>query len=186
MWSAVARCPAQIWQLEHDLSPVATMERSRGLGNLGRDTRGGHGRELHGLAGGEAADCKACENLVGLPERTPNAWLADKGYDGNAIRVDLGERKIEAVIPDRSNRRMEIVHNRALNKQRNRIERMFGHLKINHVIVIYPRFWRWGDPARGQPLCRLQRLEQVRSRFRRGRRWHVRRYLQWPIVREQR
>ena len=61
--------------------------------------------------------------------------LADKGYDADAIRSDLVERKIEAVIPGRSSRRVKIEHNRALYKQRNRIERMFGQLKINRAIA---------------------------------------------------
>lgn len=37
--------------------------------------------------------------MIGLPERTPDALLADKGYDADAIRADLAERKIKAVIP---------------------------------------------------------------------------------------
>ena len=41
----------------------------------------------------------------------------------------------EAVIPGRSNRRVKIEHDRTLYKQRNRIERMFGHLKINRAIA---------------------------------------------------
>jgi transposase len=49
-----------------------------------------------------------------LPERTPDALLADKGYDAEAIRADLADRKIEAVIPGRSNRRVKIEHDRAL------------------------------------------------------------------------
>lgn len=61
--------------------------------------------------------------------------LADKGYDADAIRADLSERNIEAVIPGRSNRRVKIEHDRALYKQRNPIERMFGHLKINRAIA---------------------------------------------------
>ena len=62
-------------------------------------------------------------------------FLADKGYDADAIRADLAHRKIEAVIPGRSNRRVKIEHDRKLYKQRNRIERMFGHLKINRAIA---------------------------------------------------
>jgi len=181
----VARRPAQIWQLEHDLSPVPTLERSRGLGDRRRDAGRGHGRQrplqhrqhnrprprigsgrkrgthrralgrsrggftskLHCLADaigrplafhltvGEAADCKAYDALIGLPERSPDALLADKGYDADAIRADLAQRKIEAVIPGRSNRRVKIEHDRALYKQRNRIERMFGQLKINRAIA---------------------------------------------------
>ena len=61
--------------------------------------------------------------------------LADKGYDADAIRADLAERDIEAVIHGRSNRHVIIEHNRALYKQRNRIERMFGELKINRAIA---------------------------------------------------
>jgi len=38
-------------------------------------------------------------------------------------------------IPGRSNRRVKIEHDRTLYKQRNRIERMFGHLKINRAIA---------------------------------------------------
>lgn len=81
------------------------------------------------LTVGEAADCKAYDALIGLPQRAPDALLADKGYDADAIRADLTERQIEAVIPGRSNRRVKIEHNRALYKQRNRIERFFSKLK---------------------------------------------------------
>ncbi len=73
--------------------------------------------------------------MIGLPERAPDAFLADKGYDADTIRADLAERKIEPVIPGRSNRRVKIEYDRALYKQRNRIERMFGHLKINRAIA---------------------------------------------------
>ena len=59
--------------------------------------------------------------------------LADKGYDADAIRADLAAWDIKAVIPGRSNRRVTIQHDRAFYKQRNLIERMFGHLKINHA-----------------------------------------------------
>ncbi|HCW62282.1 MAG TPA: hypothetical protein DHB48_15005 [Sphingobium sp.] len=46
-----------------------------------------------------AADCKAHDALIDLPERAPDALLADKGYDAEAIRARLAERDIEAVIP---------------------------------------------------------------------------------------
>ena len=70
----------------------------------------------------------------------PDALLADKGYEADAIRADLAERNIEAVILGRSNRRVKIEHDRALYKQRNRIERKFGHLKINRAIAT-ARYW---------------------------------------------
>lgn len=70
-----------------------------------------------------------------MPERAPAALLADKGYDADAIRDDLADRKIEAVIPGQSNRRVKIEHDQTLYKQHNRIERMFGHLKIIRAIA---------------------------------------------------
>ena len=73
--------------------------------------------------------------MIDLPEQAPEAFLADKDYDADAIRADLAERKIMAVIPGRSNRRVKIEYDRPLYKQRNRIERMFGHLKINRAIA---------------------------------------------------
>nr|WP_214652336.1 transposase [Novosphingobium jiangmenense] len=87
------------------------------------------------LTVGEAADCKAHEDLIELPARAPNALLAANDYDTDAIRADLADRKIEAAIPGRSKRRVKIEHNRMLYKQRHRIERMFGHLKINRAIA---------------------------------------------------
>lgn len=75
-------------------------------------------------------DCKAYDALIDLPEQAPDALLADKGYDADAIRAGLADRKIEVVIPGRSNRRVKIDHDRTLYKQRNRIERMFGQPKI--------------------------------------------------------
>lgn len=87
------------------------------------------------LTAGEAADCKAYRALIDLPERPPEALLADKGYDPDAIRSDLAKREIEAVIPGRSNRRVKIEYDRAHYRKRNRIERMFGHLKINRAIA---------------------------------------------------
>jgi transposase len=73
--------------------------------------------------------------LITLPEQAPEALLADKGYDADAIRADLANRNIQAVIPGRSNRRVKINHDRVLYKQRNRIERMFGRLEINRAIA---------------------------------------------------
>jgi transposase len=87
------------------------------------------------LTGGEAADCKSYEVLIDLPEATPAALLADKGYDSNAIRADLKARGIRAVIPPRSNRSAAIRWNKRLYRLRNCIERGIGHLKINRAIA---------------------------------------------------
>lgn len=67
-----------------------------------------------------------------MPERTPDALFADEGYD--AIRVNLTGLNVEAVIPGRSNRSVKLWHDWSLYKQRNRVERTFGHLKISRAI----------------------------------------------------
>ncbi len=113
---------------------------------LGR-ARGGWTSKLHGVAdargrpiafhltGGEAADSRSYPMLMALPERRPKALIADKGYDADTIRADLASRRVRAVIPGRSNRTVAIHHDRELDKQRNRIERMIGHLEINRALA---------------------------------------------------
>ena len=55
--------------------------------------------------------------------------LADKGYDADWFRAALANRKIAACIPSKSNRKAPIPHDAVLDKQRHRIETMFGRLK---------------------------------------------------------
>jgi hypothetical protein len=59
------------------------------------------------LTPGEAADCKAYETLIDLPEQAPEALLGDKAYDTDDIRNDLRKRRIKPVIPPKSNRRVQ-------------------------------------------------------------------------------
>jgi len=65
--------------------------------------------------------------LINLPEEAPDALLADKAYDSDAIRDDLKKRGIRAVIPPKSNRKTTIRYNKQLYRERNCIERMIGH-----------------------------------------------------------
>jgi len=55
--------------------------------------------------------------------------LADKSYDADWFRRALAARGITACIPSRSNRKRPIEHDRALHRQRHRIENMFGRLR---------------------------------------------------------
>ena len=57
------------------------------------------------------------------------ALLADKGYDADAIRVELAEAEVEAVIPAKINRRDPIPHDREKYRWRNLVERLFNKLK---------------------------------------------------------
>jgi transposase len=105
---------------------------------LGR-SRGGLTTKIHLLAdalglplgfiltGGQTNDCTQAIPLLG--ERTPEAVLADKGYDTDPILSHLAERGIQAVIPPRSMRKVQRDFDRTLYRQRNRIERTFAHLK---------------------------------------------------------
>lgn len=70
-----------------------------------------------------------------MPEQTPDALLADKAYDTDAIRDDLKKRGIKAVIPPKSNRTATIRYSKRLYRERNCIERVIGHLKINRAIA---------------------------------------------------
>ncbi len=79
------------------------------------------------LTGGQASDCTQALALLG--ERRPEAVLADKGYDTDAILNHLAGLGIEAVIPPRRMRLVQRSLNKTLYKQRNRIERTFAHLK---------------------------------------------------------
>jgi len=113
---------------------------------LGR-SRGGFTSKIHCLGDargrpiafhltpGEAADCKAYDTLIDLPEQTPDALLADKAYDTDAIRADLKARGIKSVIPPKSNRTATIRYSKRLYRKRNCIERVLGHLKINRAIA---------------------------------------------------
>ena len=111
----------------HDGSrPCLGGGRKRGIHQraLGR-SRGGFTSKIHclgdargrpisfDLTPGEAADCKSYDTLIELPERAPGALVADKAYDSDAIRNDLKQRGIRAVIPPKSNRTKTICYDDA-------------------------------------------------------------------------
>ena len=55
--------------------------------------------------------------------------LADKGYDSNAIVAKVKERRAQAVIPPRKNRKEPRAYDKALYKLRHLVENAFLHLK---------------------------------------------------------
>ncbi len=55
--------------------------------------------------------------------------LADKGYDANWFREVLIKRGISPCIPPKRNRRQQIAYDKALYRQRHKVENMFGKLK---------------------------------------------------------
>jgi len=73
-----------------------------------------------------------------LSTTSAKALLADKGYDGDAVREGLLLRGILPVIPPKTNRKVPIPCDFSRYKDRNRIERMFGFIK--HMRRIATRY----------------------------------------------
>jgi transposase len=79
------------------------------------------------LTPGQAADITQAAPLLDRVE--PKAFLADKGYDSDALVAKLEERGIEPVIPPKANRREPRKTDFALYRERNLVERFFCNLK---------------------------------------------------------
>ncbi len=94
------------------------------------------------LTAGQVSDfIGAAAFLSTLPPS--KALLEDKGYDADWLRAALDDREVEAVFgvfdppdqilipqtPSKSNRKIQIPHDRALYRKRHKIENMFGKLK---------------------------------------------------------
>ncbi|WP_423804545.1 transposase [Novosphingobium lindaniclasticum] len=87
------------------------------------------------LTVGEAADCRAYDTLIGQPERAPDALLADKGYDADAIRADLAERR--AALADRKDRQkqLDLSWNERRSRQNHPDHLVAGHRSIASLIA---------------------------------------------------
>jgi len=80
------------------------------------------------LSEGQMSDYKGAALMIDdLPPA--KALLADKGYDADWFRQALSARGVTACIPSRTNRKVQIDYDRALYRQRHKIENMFGRLK---------------------------------------------------------
>ncbi len=95
-----------------------------------------------GLSAGQAHDAPAALALLDrLDPRT--IVLADKAYDGNAIR-DLIERQGAVPnIPAKSNRKWKPCFSKTLYRERNQVERFFSKLK--HFRRIATRYDKLAD-----------------------------------------
>jgi transposase len=59
----------------------------------------------------------------------PKRLIADKAYDAQSLRDWLKSRKVIATIPSTATRTVPYKYGRIAYRRRNRIERLFGHLK---------------------------------------------------------
>jgi transposase len=79
------------------------------------------------LTPGQQSDISQAEPL--LEEVEPEAFLADKGYDADALIETLESRGIEPVIPPKANRLVKRETDFALYRERNLVERFFCKIK---------------------------------------------------------
>lgn len=59
----------------------------------------------------------------------PKRLIADKAYDAQSLRDWLKSHRVIATIPSTASRTVPYKHSRIAYRRRNRIERLFGHLK---------------------------------------------------------
>ena len=81
------------------------------------------------LTPGQAHDVQGFAPLFHMIGDRIEAFLADRGYDADAIREEIAAAGVEAVIPAKSNRRNPAPHDREKYRWRNLIERLFNKLK---------------------------------------------------------
>jgi transposase len=86
------------------------------------------------LTPGQASDLSQAEPL--LDEVEPEAFLADKAYDADALIETLEERNITPVIPPKANRLVKRETDFALYRERNLVERFFCKIKQFRAIAV--------------------------------------------------
>ena len=91
------------------------------------------------LTPGERHETTAFEQLLeqgavkrrgrGRPRLRPKRIVGDKGYSSRKIRAYLRRRGIRITIPRKTNERRTGPFNRAIYRERNRVERLINRLK---------------------------------------------------------
>lgn len=90
------------------------------------------------LTAGQASDIGQAEPLLQLTPAGAKAILADKAYDSDAFIQAIQNKKMQAVIPSRSNRLNPRDCDWFVYKERHLIECFFG--KIKHYRRVFSRF----------------------------------------------
>lgn len=87
------------------------------------------------LTEGQMSDHKGAALL--LPALPPaRDLLGDRGYDSNHFRAALTDRGIAPCIPSTRSRKAALPYDKALYRQRHRIENAFGRLKDRRRIAM--------------------------------------------------
>jgi transposase len=91
------------------------------------------------LTAGQANDATQADRLLEGVQNTAHV-IADKGYDTDRVLEKIEELGAKAVIPPRSNRKVQRKYDRELYKERNLIERAFNKLKrFRRIATRYDR-----------------------------------------------
>jgi transposase len=122
--------------------PAAGAPKKQGAQALGH-SRGGLSTQIHALCesesdaidlritAGQSGDAPVGEERIeALDTRAGIAQAAmDKAYDSNAMRAKLVAKGIEPVLPPQANRLESMRYDKAQDKQRNKVERLFNKIK---------------------------------------------------------
>jgi transposase len=80
------------------------------------------------LSEGQMSDHKGARLVLeALPSDA--TLIADRGYDSNWFREALADKDITPCIPPTKNRKVPIAYDKALYRQRHKVENMFAKLK---------------------------------------------------------
>ena len=84
---------------------------------------------------GNASDVRTAPEVLAAAPGRIRRLAADKGYDADWLRTDLGEKGITPIIPSKRGRKRKIRHDRCRYRERWRVEATFSRLKDFHRIA---------------------------------------------------
>ena len=108
------------------------------------------------LTAGQEADVTQGEGLI--EGHDPDAVIADKGYDSDALVRKIRARGAEAVIPAKKNRKEPRDYDKHLYKERNKVER----LKVPHQEREVERLQKDPQLSLQLPKCQRQFLPKTK------------------------
>ena len=79
------------------------------------------------LTGGQKGDSPQAKPLI--EDKEFENLLADKAYDADAILEAVESKGAQAVIPPKSNRKVQREYDKEIYKERNKVERFFNRIK---------------------------------------------------------
>jgi transposase len=88
------------------------------------------------LTAGQRHDCSQAHDLIAGYE--PQALIADRGYDTDALLEAAAAKGVEAVIPPKRRRLVQRTYDEHLYRERHLIECFIG--KIKHYRRVFSRF----------------------------------------------